>query len=143
MWANRNLEGVRTYESYDEMLRVEMENGLQAVIIASATTVHAEQAIKAIEMGLHVLCEKPLSTSVEIVSMVCPRLRDLTLIFLLLAVTIRLYCLPQVDKGQPEPESNMRVQPPLRRLLPRCLLEDEVRVDWPPCCLSLADLRQA
>jgi myo-inositol 2-dehydrogenase/D-chiro-inositol 1-dehydrogenase len=68
VWANRNLEGVHTYESYDEMLRVEKENGLQAVIIASATTVHAEQAIKAIEMGLHVLCEKPLSTSVEIVS---------------------------------------------------------------------------
>jgi myo-inositol 2-dehydrogenase / D-chiro-inositol 1-dehydrogenase len=67
-WVNRNLEGVRTYLDYDEMLRVEMENGLQAVIIASATTVHAEQAIKAIEMGLHVLCEKPLSTSVEIVS---------------------------------------------------------------------------
>jgi myo-inositol 2-dehydrogenase / D-chiro-inositol 1-dehydrogenase len=68
VWANRTLEGVRTYESYDEMLRVEKENGLQAVVIASATTVHAEQAIKAIQMGLHVLCEKPLSTSIEIVS---------------------------------------------------------------------------
>jgi myo-inositol 2-dehydrogenase/D-chiro-inositol 1-dehydrogenase len=68
VWANRNLEGVRTYESYDEMLRVEKENGLQAVVIASVTIVHAEQAIKAIEMGLHVLCEKPLSTSIEIVS---------------------------------------------------------------------------
>ena len=67
-WANRNLEEVRTYESYDEMLRVELaEHNLQAVVIASATTVHAEQAIKAIKLGLHVLCEKPLSTSVEIV----------------------------------------------------------------------------
>ncbi len=68
-WASRNLEGVRTYESYEEMLDAEIKNGLQAVIIASATTVHAEQAIKAIERGLHVLCEKPLSTSVEIVSL--------------------------------------------------------------------------
>lgn len=66
VWANRNLEGVRTYESYGEMLRV--ENGLQAVVIAGVTTVHTEQAIKAIEIGLHVLCEKPLSTGVEIVS---------------------------------------------------------------------------
>jgi myo-inositol 2-dehydrogenase/D-chiro-inositol 1-dehydrogenase len=43
------------------------EKTLQAVVVASATTVHAEQAIKAIERGLHVLCEKPISTSPEIV----------------------------------------------------------------------------
>lgn len=66
-WAQRNLDGVRTYRDYDEMLREEIKNGLQAVVIASATTVHAEQAIKAIKLGLHVLCEKPLSTNVEIV----------------------------------------------------------------------------
>ena len=69
IWVKQSLEGVRTYKSYDEMLRVETaEHDLQAVIIASATTVHAKQAIKAIEMGLHVLCEKPLSISVEVVS---------------------------------------------------------------------------
>lgn len=55
---------LRTYLDYDEMLR--KESALQAVVVSSATTVHAEQAIKAIEKGLHVLCEKPLSTSVEI-----------------------------------------------------------------------------
>lgn len=66
-WAKQHLEpfGVRLYKDYDEMLKQE---GLQAVIIASVTTVHAEQAIKAIEKDLHVLCEKPLSTSVEVVS---------------------------------------------------------------------------
>lgn len=42
------------------------EPTLQAVVVSSATTVHAEQAIKAIEKGLHCLCEKPLSTSVEV-----------------------------------------------------------------------------
>ena len=57
------------------MLRVEKGNGLQAVVFASATTVHAEQAIKAIEMGLHVLYEKPLSMSVEIVSGALPAIR--------------------------------------------------------------------
>jgi myo-inositol 2-dehydrogenase / D-chiro-inositol 1-dehydrogenase len=50
------------------MPREEVAKGLQAVVIASAISVHAEQAIKAIELGLHVLCEKPLSTNVEIVS---------------------------------------------------------------------------
>ena len=66
-WAKLNLEpfGVQVYKDYDQMLKHE---GLQAVIIASVTTVHAEQTIKAINANLHVLCEKPLSTSVEIVS---------------------------------------------------------------------------
>ena len=64
--AARKEFNVRTYLSYDNML--EEETDLQAVIIASATTVHAEQAVKAAERGLHVLCEKPLSTSPEIVS---------------------------------------------------------------------------
>lgn len=66
-WAKQHLEpfGVRLYKDYGEMLKQE---GLQAVVIASVTTVHAEQAIKAIEANKHVLCEKPLSTSVEIVS---------------------------------------------------------------------------
>ena len=57
---------MRTYLSYDEMLNA--ESALQAVVIASAVSVHAEQAIKAMEKGLHVLCEKPLSPSPEIVS---------------------------------------------------------------------------
>lgn len=66
-WARQHLGpfGVRLYKDYEEMLKQE---GLEAVVIASVTTVHAEQAIKAMEANKHVLCEKPLSTSVEIVS---------------------------------------------------------------------------
>jgi myo-inositol 2-dehydrogenase/D-chiro-inositol 1-dehydrogenase len=63
--AKREWPSVRTYLNYDELLRE--ETTLQAVVVASATTIHAEQAIKAIEKGLHVMCEKPLSTSPEIV----------------------------------------------------------------------------
>ncbi|KUL89105.1 hypothetical protein ZTR_06076 [Talaromyces verruculosus] len=51
--AKQEFGAVRTYLDYDEML--EKESTLQAVVVASATTVHAEQAIKAIEKGLHVL----------------------------------------------------------------------------------------
>ena len=65
-WANQNLDGVRTYPSFDEMLEKETE--LDAVVIVSPTSFHAEHVIKAIQKGLHVLCEKPLSTSAEIVS---------------------------------------------------------------------------
>lgn len=44
------------------------QENLQAVVVASATSVHAEQALKAIAKGLHVLCEKPLSLDLNIVS---------------------------------------------------------------------------
>lgn len=66
-WARVHLapSGVTIYGDYDEMLR---HQGLEAVVIATVTTAHAEEAIKAIAANLHVLCEKPLSTSVEIVS---------------------------------------------------------------------------
>jgi myo-inositol 2-dehydrogenase / D-chiro-inositol 1-dehydrogenase len=66
-WAKQHLEpfGVTIYKDYDDMLRHE---GLEAVVIASVTTVHAEQAIKAIAADKHVLCEKPLSTNEEVVS---------------------------------------------------------------------------
>ncbi|OAK93692.1 NAD(P)-binding protein [Phaeosphaeriaceae sp. SRC1lsM3a] len=64
-WAKENLEpwGVKIYSDYDQMLKHE---GLEAVCVATVTTAHAEQSIKAIEAGLHVLCEKPLSTKLEI-----------------------------------------------------------------------------
>lgn len=64
-WATQNLQGVRTYLAYDQMLREESE--LQAVVVSSSTAVHADQAIKAIQLGLHVLCEKPLSTCLDTV----------------------------------------------------------------------------
>lgn len=63
--AKAEFSHVRTYLDYDEMLKA--ETTLQAVVVSSATTVHAKQAIQAMEQGLHVLCEKPLSTNVEIV----------------------------------------------------------------------------
>ena len=64
-WAQSRLApfGTKIYSDYNEMLAHE---GLEAVVVACITTLHAEQAIQAIEAGKHVLCEKPLSTSAEI-----------------------------------------------------------------------------
>lgn len=64
-WAKQRLEpfGVKIYTDFDEMLKHE---GLEAVVVAGITTEHAPQSIRAIEAGMHVLCEKPLSTSVAI-----------------------------------------------------------------------------
>lgn len=67
-WAAQNLvpHGVAVYEKYEDLLA--HQGGLDAVCVASATVVHAEQANAAIAAGKHVLCEKPLGTTVEIVS---------------------------------------------------------------------------
>jgi myo-inositol 2-dehydrogenase/D-chiro-inositol 1-dehydrogenase len=40
-------------------------SGLEAVWVSTSTDVHASQTIAAIEKGLNVLCEKPLSTDME------------------------------------------------------------------------------
>lgn len=66
-WGHRELQphGARIYTDYDKFLR---HTGLEAVVIATIAGAHADQAIKAIQENKHVLCEKPLSTSVEIVS---------------------------------------------------------------------------
>lgn len=54
----------KLYMDYDEMIK---QKGLEAVVVATITTAHAEESIKAMKAGLHILCEKPLSTSVEVV----------------------------------------------------------------------------
>ncbi|OOF94192.1 hypothetical protein ASPCADRAFT_397858 [Aspergillus carbonarius ITEM 5010] len=64
-WAETNLVpyGVTIYSDYEALLA---HPGLEAVLVSTITTVHAEQSIKAIEAGKHVLCEKPLSTDAAI-----------------------------------------------------------------------------
>ncbi|RKL44797.1 hypothetical protein BFJ72_g3448 [Fusarium proliferatum] len=62
-WAKENEEykefDISVYDSYDEMLN---HPGLQAVWVSTSTDVHSSQSLAAIDKGLHVLCEKPLST---------------------------------------------------------------------------------
>ncbi|KAK0290960.1 hypothetical protein LTR35_001681 [Friedmanniomyces endolithicus] len=64
-WGKQHLEpyGTKLYTDYDEMLK---HPGLEAVVVAGVTTEHAAQTVQAIEADKHVLCEKPLSTKVEI-----------------------------------------------------------------------------
>ncbi|HEY2386241.1 MAG TPA: Gfo/Idh/MocA family oxidoreductase [Candidatus Binatia bacterium] len=50
--------GIRTYTNPDVMLEA---GELDAVVIAAPPADHTELAIKCLEAGLHVLCEKPLS----------------------------------------------------------------------------------
>jgi predicted dehydrogenase len=50
------------YENYDQVLN---HPGVEAVFVASINGEHAEQTNRAAAAGKHVLCEKPLGTTVE------------------------------------------------------------------------------
>jgi predicted dehydrogenase len=58
--ATELLSGVRTYASSDELLRHER---LDFVDIAAPPCAHAPAILAAANAGVHVLCEKPLTTS--------------------------------------------------------------------------------
>jgi myo-inositol 2-dehydrogenase/D-chiro-inositol 1-dehydrogenase len=69
-WAKSNAEytefGIAVYDDYDDMLASQAD--LHAAWVSTSTDVHAVQSLKAIEKGLHVLCEKPISTDLAKVS---------------------------------------------------------------------------
>ncbi len=54
--------GGRVYKTYEDMLEDETVDG---VIVCTSNATHAEVTIKSLKAGKHVLCEKPLATTVE------------------------------------------------------------------------------
>jgi predicted dehydrogenase len=54
--------GVKWFDSADEMIG---SGAVDAVVIATPHWQHADIAVNALKAGLHVLCEKPLSVTVE------------------------------------------------------------------------------
>ncbi|HRK01258.1 MAG TPA: Gfo/Idh/MocA family oxidoreductase [Oligoflexia bacterium] len=61
--AKKSNETIRTYNSIDELLAAEKE--LDFIDISTPPCDHFEIALKALRAGLHVLCEKPLTASLE------------------------------------------------------------------------------
>ncbi|CAM1507976.1 Fc.00g048240.m01.CDS01 [Cosmosporella sp. VM-42] len=64
IWGRENLVpyGVRVLPTFEEMIET---SGLDAIVIASATPLHAEQTIAALDRRIHVLCEKPVCRTLE------------------------------------------------------------------------------
>lgn len=63
VWGREHLapHGVKLYPSFEEMIATP---GLDAIVIASLSAFHAEQTTAALDKGIHVLCEKPVCTTV-------------------------------------------------------------------------------
>ena len=55
------LHNAKDFESADELLKL----GLDAVSVCTYNTTHAECTVKALDMGVHVLCEKPMSVTLS------------------------------------------------------------------------------
>jgi len=63
--AEELIPGVRTFKSHEELLERSGELGLDFVDIATPPCYHLAIARAAAERGLHVLCEKPITTTLE------------------------------------------------------------------------------
>lgn len=74
-WGKEHLEphGVLLYDEYEQMM---YHPSLQAVVIATAAAVHKPEILRAIDLDLHVMCEKPLSTDLASVGASSIRFRQ-------------------------------------------------------------------
>lgn len=61
-FARKELAIKHLFQDYDQMLKLPE---LEAVFVISSTNKHAEHIVAALEAGLHVYSEKPLSSSIE------------------------------------------------------------------------------
>ncbi|NLC65678.1 MAG: Gfo/Idh/MocA family oxidoreductase [Clostridium sp.] len=57
-----DMYGGSVYSNYQEILN---DSGIDAVVISVANILHGEIAIEALKKGKHVLCEKPMATTLE------------------------------------------------------------------------------
>ena len=60
-WARESLGVAQGYRDYAQLLA---HPGLDAVFLATPTTLHADQIIKALQAGKHVFSEKPLALNI-------------------------------------------------------------------------------
>lgn len=65
--AELGIEADRSYGSYEEMASVEAarDDGIEVVVIVTPNHVHAGPAIAFLKAGIHVICDKPLTSTFE------------------------------------------------------------------------------
>ncbi len=63
----RERFGVETFEDHEKLL----ESGVQAITVATPTVTHYQLAKEAIQRGIHVLVEKPITDNIESAKALC------------------------------------------------------------------------
>jgi predicted dehydrogenase len=97
--AALGLDPARVYDSYAEMARQEAarEDGIEAVSIVTPNHMHAPVAKVFLEAGIHVICDKPVTTNSADARMLQALARARGLIF---AVTHNYSAYPMVRQAQ-------------------------------------------
>ena len=93
------LDPARTYDSYEQMARAESArpDGIEAVSIVTPNHLHAPVAKAFLEAGIHVICDKPVTTNSADARMLAALAQERGLIF---AVTHNYSAYPLVRHAQ-------------------------------------------
>ncbi len=85
MGADLGLDPDRIYESYEEMAAAEAElpadERIEAVTIVTPNHLHHPVAMRFLEAGIHVVCDKPLATTLEDAEELCRETAERDLVF--------------------------------------------------------------
>lgn len=72
-WVVQNLPShIKFYSDPEECLR---DSGAQAVLISTATATHAPLVLRALDLNLHVMVEKPIAVDIETTRVVVEKAR--------------------------------------------------------------------
>ncbi len=82
-----HVDPQRAYPGWKEMFEKEAampeDKRMQAVIIATPNYLHYPQAIRALENGIHVICDKPMTISLEEAEALAGKVKETGLVFAL------------------------------------------------------------
>ena len=92
---NLNLDEKRSYSSFETMAKVEsaLEDGIEAVAIVTPNHLHAQVAETFLSNGIHIICDKPLTSNLNDAEALASVVKETELVF---AVTYNYSGYPMV-----------------------------------------------
>jgi len=92
---NLNLDKKRSYSSFETMAKVEsaLEDGIEAVAIVTPNHLHAQVAETFLSNGIHIICDKPLTSNLNDAEALASVVKETELVF---AVTYNYSGYPMV-----------------------------------------------